>query len=269
MQHYAEVKARMFAKQHDGQTALIGVDDTWGKRIAENVHSGANVLPVTVVTSLKNGLSAQDGVLRHFKDGNEVATLDLRGLPSLRGQHNWQNACMAYGAATALGIEAAVILGAMKSFPGLAHRMQQVATLNQVAFVNDSKATNADAAEKALASFDNIFWIAGGLAKAGGIAALAPHYDRIRKAYLIGVSATNIAEELDGKVPYVIVETMARAVQLAAQDAAASGISNAVVLLSPACASFDQYKNFEIRGDDFVGVVSRLQGIAMMNGSAL
>jgi UDP-N-acetylmuramoylalanine--D-glutamate ligase len=269
MQHYAEVKARMFAKQHDGQTALIGVDDSWGKSIAETVRSGANVLPVTVTASLHNGLSAEGGVLRHLKDGVLVATLDLRGLPALRGQHNWQNACMAYGAANALGIEASVILDAMKSFPGLAHRMQQVATLKKVAFVNDSKATNADAAEKALASYDNVFWIAGGLAKTGGIAALAPHFGRIRKAYLIGVSAKDIAEELNGRVPYVVAETMVRAVQLAAQDAAECEIPNAVVLLSPACASFDQYKNFEVRGDDFVGAVSRLQGIAMMNGSTL
>ena len=154
----------------------------------------------------------------------------------------------------------------MQTFPGLAHRMQQVAKLGNVAFVNDSKATNADAAEKALTSYDNIFWIAGGLAKAGGIEPLRPHFQRIRKAYLIGVSAPELAKELDGDVAIAMADTMARAVQLASADAAASGLPNATVLLSPACASFDQYKNFEIRGDDFVNIVSRLPNITMMIG---
>jgi UDP-N-acetylmuramoylalanine--D-glutamate ligase len=268
MDHYADVKARMFAKQRDGQTALVGVDDEWGRAIAAGVHSGADLLPVSVLVELEHGICAHDGILCHVEHGKLVATLDLRSLASLKGKHNWQNACMAYGAAIALGLEPNVILTAMTSFPGLAHRMQQVAKLGQVAFVNDSKATNADAAEKALLSFDNIFWIAGGMAKTGGVAALSPLFSRIKKAYLIGVSAADIARELDGKVPFVIAETMARAVQLASEDAAQSKLESPTVLLSPACASFDQYKNFEVRGDDFVNIVSRLNGIEMMNGGA-
>jgi UDP-N-acetylmuramoylalanine--D-glutamate ligase len=265
MQHYADVKARMFAKQRDGQTALVGVDDSWGQTIAGKLHSGADVRAVSVVTTLHDGINAADGVLRDMRNGETIAELNLQDLPALRGRHNWQNACMAYGAATALGVTPEVILAAMRSFPGLAHRMQQIATRGDVIFVNDSKATNADAAEKALTSYTNIFWIAGGLAKTGGIAELAPHFGRVTKAYFIGVSAPDLAKELDGKVPYVIAETMARAVQLAANDAGQS--TNAVVLLSPACASFDQYKNFEVRGDDFVNVVLRLNGISMMHGS--
>jgi UDP-N-acetylmuramoylalanine--D-glutamate ligase len=263
MEHYADVKARLFAKQRDGQTALVGVDDAWGKAIATKLHSGADVRAVSVVGTLTDGISAADGVLRDMRAGVVVAELNLLDLPALRGRHNWQNACMAYGAASALGVAPDVVLAAMRSFPGLAHRMQQVATLGPVIFVNDSKATNADAAEKALTSYDNIYWIAGGLAKTGGIADLTPHFSRVTKAYLIGVSAPELAKDLEGKVPYVIADTMARAVQLAVQDAN----SNAVVLLSPACASFDQYKNFEVRGDDFVNIVSRLPGISIMNGS--
>ncbi len=268
MQHYADVKARMFTKQRDGQTALIGVDDEWGRGIATKIHSGADVLPVSVASSLDHGVSAPDGILQHREDGKLVASLDLRMLAALRGRHNWQNACMAYGAAHALGLKAETIMEAMISFPGLAHRMQQVASLGKVGFVNDSKATNADAAEKALVSYDDIFWIAGGLAKAGGVAALSPHFSRIKKAYLIGVSAADIAKELDGRVPFVIAETMARAVQLASDDAKQSGMETPTVLLSPACASFDQYKNFEVRGEDFVNIVSRLSGIKMMNEGA-
>jgi UDP-N-acetylmuramoylalanine--D-glutamate ligase len=220
-----------------------------------------------VVNSLQDGICAPDGILRDIRNGETIAQLDLRELPALRGRHNWQNACMAYGAATALGVSIPDILKAMQSFPGLAHRMQKVAELDNVSFVNDSKATNADAAEKALTTYDNIYWIAGGLAKAGGIELLRPHFGRVKKAYLIGVSAPDLSKELDGDVAIVMADTIARAVQLAAADASASGLRNATVLLSPACASFDQYKNFEVRGDDFVNVVSRLPNIKMLIGS--
>jgi UDP-N-acetylmuramoylalanine--D-glutamate ligase len=267
MDHYASVKARMFAKQRDGQTALVGVDDTWGVAIADSLHNGADLRRISVVNNLRDGICAPDGILRDMRNGETIAQLDLRDLPALRGRHNWQNACMAYGAATALGVSIPNILKAMQSFPGLAHRMQKVAELGNVSFVNDSKATNADAAEKALTSYDNVFWIAGGLAKAGGIESLRPYLGRVKKAYLIGVSAPELSKELDGDVAIVMADTIARAVQLAAADASASGLPNATVLLSPACASFDQYKNFEVRGDDFVNVVSRLPNIKMLIGS--
>lgn len=162
-----------------------------------------------------------------------------------------------------MGIDAPAIAEAMRTFPGLAHRMQEIATSGKVAFINDSKATNADAAEKALASFADIFWIAGGIAKTGGIEPLAPYFPRIRKAYLIGVAAQEFAGVLNGKVDVEICETLPRAVQSAARDAAASAAEDPVVLLSPACASFDQYKNFEVRGDAFVDLVSRLPGVHM------
>jgi UDP-N-acetylmuramoylalanine--D-glutamate ligase len=265
MENYADVKARMFAKQHEGQTAIISVDEQWGKAIAAKRRSGVSLKPVSVLFELPDGISAPVGILRDCLDGKTLYSLDLRELPALRGRHNWQNACMAYGAAKALGVDAQSILQALRSFAGLAHRMQKVAALGSVDFVNDSKATNADAAEKALSSYDNIFWIAGGIAKSGGVDALRPHLGRVRKAYLIGVSAKDLATDLNG-VPCVIAETMARAVQLAAADAVKSGQPNPTVLLSPACASFDQYKNFEVRGDDFVSVVSRLPGVTMMDG---
>jgi UDP-N-acetylmuramoylalanine--D-glutamate ligase len=266
MEHYASVKARMFAKQRDGQTALVGVDDEWGQGIAKAIHTGADVRAVSVMRDLSDGISAADGIMRDMRGGKRVAELDLRQLSALRGRHNWQNACMAYGAATAFGISSETVLAAMQSFPGLAHRMQEVGRIGTVSFVNDSKATNADAAEKALTSFENIYWVAGGLAKTGGIEPLAPHFARIKKAYLIGVAAPELAKVLEGRVPFVIAETMSRAVQLAAQDASAAGVG--VVLLSPACASFDQYKNFEVRGDDFVNVVSRLPNVVMSHGGA-
>jgi UDP-N-acetylmuramoylalanine--D-glutamate ligase len=266
MEHYASVKARMFAKQHDGQTALIGVDDDWCAAIADRIHSGATVQRVSVVNDIVNGISAVDGILRHKRDGKAVAEIDLRNMHALKGAHNWQNACMAYGAADALGIAPHIIGEAMSSFPGLAHRMQEVGRVGVVSFINDSKATNWDAAEKALKSYDRIYWIAGGIAKAGGIEPLRPLFSRVKRAYLIGVAAEEFSKTLDGDVEIVMSGTLPRAVQQAAHDAAQDNDPRAVVLLSPACASFDHYKNFEVRGDAFVEAVSRLPGAVMSKG---
>jgi UDP-N-acetylmuramoylalanine--D-glutamate ligase len=269
MAHYASVKARMFGKQRDGQTALVGVDDEWCKAIADALRGGVDVRRVSVTRLLDDGLSAPDGILFDRRSGGAGGQLDLRNFAALRGRHNWQNACMAYGVARHFGVDVDRVGRAMANFPGLAHRMQQIGRLGGVSFVNDSKATNADAAEKALTSYDNIFWIAGGIAKTGGIAPLAPYFSRISKAYLIGVAAADFAKELDGKVPFEMCETLPRAVQAAARDAAQSAQPSPVVLLSPACASFDQYKNFEVRGDAFTEVVSRLPGIAMIQGGTV
>ncbi|MGB9141073.1 MAG: UDP-N-acetylmuramoyl-L-alanine--D-glutamate ligase [Aestuariivirga sp.] len=263
MANYAAVKARMFLKQDKNDTAIIGIDDDWCVDIALSIRNNATVRPVSVLHETEDGISAHDGILRESLNGREVAQIDLRAMPALKGLHNWQNACMAYGAARALGLQAADIEKAMKSFPGLAHRMQEVGRLGRVPFINDSKATNADAAAKALASFDKIYWIAGGIAKAGGIKPLAPFFPRIEKAYLIGEAADEFARTLSGKAPFEMCGTLDMAVVEAARDAASSRLDNAVVLLSPACASFDHYRNFEIRGDAFVKHVSELPGIAM------
>jgi UDP-N-acetylmuramoylalanine--D-glutamate ligase len=263
MENYAAIKARMFSKQDSNDTAMIGVDDEWCAEIAMGIKNGVTVRAVSVVHEIEEGVSAVDGILRDWENGKEVARVDLHAMPALKGAHNWQNACMAYGAARAFGLSVAEITKAMKSFPGLAHRMQEVGCLGFVPFINDSKATNADAAAKALASFKNIFWIAGGIAKAGGIEPLASFFPRIEKAYLIGEAADAFAKTLGGKVPFELCGTLDKAVFASARDAVNSEKENAVVLLSPACASFDHYRNFEIRGDAFVKLVSELPGIVM------
>ena len=257
MENYAAVKARMFAKQGAGDTAMIGVDDEWCAAIAADLKLGATLRKVSVVQDLPDGVSAWGGVLVDRVNSKAISQIDLRGMPALKGAHNWQNACMAYGAAKALGLSDAQITVGMKSFPGLAHRMQEIGHIGKVAFVNDSKGTNADAAAKALASFENIYWIAGGVPKAGGIESLAPYFPRIAKAYLIGEAAAEFAKTLDGNVAYEMCGTLDKAVAAAARDA------NGVVLLSPACSSFDHYRNFEIRGDAFVKLVSELPGVTM------
>jgi UDP-N-acetylmuramoylalanine--D-glutamate ligase len=263
MENYAAVKARMFARQGAGDTSLCGVDDAWCSEIADNIAGGSDLRRVSVTRPLDDGIAAPEGVLRDRRGGTLVCEIDLRDMPALRGQHNWQNACMAYGAAAAFGIAPGIIARAMQSFPGLAHRMQQVGAAGGIAFVNDSKATNADAAEKALLSFDNIYWILGGIAKSGGIAPLRPHFGRVARAYLIGQSSDDFAAALEGQLPYTRCGTLDRAVAAALADAQRDGRKGAVVLLSPACASFDQYPNFEVRGDAFVKAVAGLPGVTM------
>jgi UDP-N-acetylmuramoylalanine--D-glutamate ligase len=258
MAGYAAVKAKIFARQSTGDVAICSVDDDWSAAIAAALPSAATHRPFSVLRRLDDGISAPDGVLQDCRKGEAQVQLDLRDLNALRGRHNWQNACAAYGAGRAMGVSADAIAEGFRSFPGLAHRMEEVARLGNVIFVNDSKATNADAAEKALLSFDTIYWIAGGLMKAGGIEPLRPLFGRIVRAYLIGRDAPALAETLEDITPYRICGTIEQATEAAARDARDEQRDGAVVLLSPACASFDQFPNFEVRGDAFRKAVKDL-----------
>ncbi|HEX2430147.1 MAG TPA: UDP-N-acetylmuramoyl-L-alanine--D-glutamate ligase [Aestuariivirgaceae bacterium] len=258
MAGYAAVKAKIFARQSTGDVAICSVDDDWSAAIAAALPSAATHRPFSVLRRLDDGISAPDGVLQDCRKGEAQVQLDLRDLNALRGRHNWQNACAAYGAGRAMGVSADAIAEGFRSFPGLVHRMEEVARLGNVIFVNDSKATNADAAEKALLSFDTIYWIAGGLMKAGGIEPLRPLFGRIVRAYLIGRDAPALAGTLEGITPYRICGTIEQATEAAARDARNEQRDSAVVLLSPACASFDQFPNFEVRGDAFRKAVKDL-----------
>ncbi|WP_371347664.1 UDP-N-acetylmuramoyl-L-alanine--D-glutamate ligase [Ancylobacter sp. IITR112] len=259
MEHYAEVKERLIVGVEAGGTAVVGVDDDWSSAIADRAEAaGTNVVRVSVRGPLQTGIFLDGSDLVVAENGVRSFTLSLAGIGSLRGAHNAQNAAAAFAAARALGLAPEVIATGMASFPGLAHRMEQVRTLGKVLFVNDSKATNADAAERALTSFEGIFWIAGGKPKDGGIEPLRPFFPRVRKAYLIGVAAPEFAATLGNEIPFELCGTLDVAVARAAADAAASGLAHPVVLLSPACASFDQYRNFEVRGDAFRALVNAL-----------
>lgn len=183
---------------------------------------------------------------------------DLAGIGSLRGAHNWQNAAVAAACVRALGVSDAELVAGLKSFPGLPHRMEEVGRRGPVLFVNDSKATNADSTEKALTAFRDIHWILGGKAKEGGIAPLAPLFDRVAHAYLIGAASDAFAATLEGRVPYTACGTLAVATEAVARAAATSSAPEPVVLLSPACASYDQFRSFEDRGDQFRNLVRAL-----------
>ena len=260
--HYAEVKERLVAGVQTQGTAIVGVDDRWSRNAADRIEqAGKRVVRVSVRKPLPDGLYVDHETIWRASGGARSEVARIGGIGSLRGLHNAQNAACASACAIALGVSGEVLQKALRSFPGLAHRMEQVGRRGNVLFVNDSKGTNADAAARALSSFSEIFWIAGGKPKPGGIASLNEYFPRIRKAYLIGEAAPEFAATLGSRVPHEISQTLEVAVEHAARDAEASGLADAVVLLSPACASFDQYRNFEIRGTRFRDLVTALEGV--------
>jgi len=262
--HYAAVKERLVTGVQPGGTAIVGVDDKWCAAAADRIErAGKRIVRVSVRRPLPDGLYLEAEQIMQAAGGTARAIAHLGGIGSLRGVHNAQNAACAAGAALAHGLSVQQIQEGLRSFPGLAHRMEQVGRIGRVLFVNDSKATNADSSAQALACFPDIFWIAGGKPKTGGLSTLTGFFPRIRKAYLIGEAAVPFAAELEGRVPHVVAGTLDRAVELAARDAAAAAIAEPVVLLSPACASFDQYRNFEVRGDAFRALVCKLPGLAV------
>jgi UDP-N-acetylmuramoylalanine--D-glutamate ligase len=262
LEHYAAVKERLVAGVRSQGTAIVGVDDIWCRATADRMEqAGKRVVRVSVKNPLPDGIYVDHETIWRASSGARSEVARVGGIGSLRGLHNGQNAACASACALALGVASDVLQKGLRSFPGLAHRMEQVGRRNHVLFVNDSKGTNADAAAHALSSFADIFWIAGGRPKAGGITGLTGYFPRIRKAYLIGEAASEFVATLGANVPHEISQTLDVAVASAARDAEASGVSEAVVLLSPACASFDQYRNFEIRGSKFRDLVQALPGV--------
>ncbi|HOZ35239.1 MAG TPA: UDP-N-acetylmuramoyl-L-alanine--D-glutamate ligase, partial [Tabrizicola sp.] len=257
---YFAAKARLFALGGPDR-AVIGVDEVEGRFLAGQLAQGGGddrVIRVSSGQKLEGfgwSVFARKGFLAEWRKGRQVASIDLREVKGLPGAHNHQNACAAYAACRTLGLAPKLIEGALHSFAGLPHRSQLVGERAGVRFVNDSKATNVDSAAKALQAFPKIRWIAGGMGKDGGIVALKPVLGTVVKAYLIGHSARDFALQI-GDTPHEICETMERAVARAAEEAEAGE----VVLLAPAAASFDQYPNFEKRGEDFTARVKALIG---------
>lgn len=270
MDGYAAAKMAIFNHPHPSATAIIGVDDDYsllafrkvrsaglfGKIVAVSVHGKPDLGPLVKGLGIGCVWVTPDGILTDGTDGHTHTVLDLKTCKTLPGSHNWQNAACAYVAAKARGVPAERIISGLQSFPGLKHRQQQVAVIEDVVFINDSKATNADAAAKALVCHDNILWIAGGRAKEGGIDSLTEFFPRIRHAFLIGEAAPDFARVLKaGGVAYTLCSDLEDAV-IQADERADRGDT---VLLSPAAASFDQFRSFEHRGDVFIEIVRDLE----------
>jgi UDP-N-acetylmuramoylalanine--D-glutamate ligase len=265
---YVRAKRRILRNQRASDWAVLGVDDDHGRDLYAELARARRqrVLPVAVGRALDRGVYVIDGQLFDAVEGPAEAVIDLRPIASLRGAHNWQNAAAAYGAARALGLAPSAIAAGLPQFSGLAHRLETVATVDGVQFVNDSKATNSEAAARALASFDDIYWIAGGRPKAGSLDAVLPWLDRVRHAYLIGEAAEAFARALAGRAPCTHSGDLANAVRQAAAAARADRAGSPVVLLAPACASFDQFRDFEHRGETFKTLVAELQRVPVAAG---
>jgi len=253
LEGYIAAKRRIFSHQRAPRIAIIGVDDAPSAALCETLRRDGlhTVIPISVRKPVQGGFYVENGLLFDATGDLPKLIVDLKPIARLPGSHNWQNAAAVAAIAAAHGLSHAQIVAGLTTFPGLKHRQELVGMVENVAFVNDSKATNADAAEKALLCYDNIYWIAGGVAKEGGIAPLAPLFPRIRRAYLIGEAAGAFAETLKGKVPCAVYEDMKSAIEEAGIAALKDKLPGATVLLSPACASFDMFKNFEQRGDAF------------------
>ena len=254
---YFAAKRRLFA-EGSPDYAIIGVDEVEGQYLASQFADTVNderVIRVASKQKLKgNGwqVTSKKGFLSESRKGRQVASIDLRNAKGLVGEHNNQNACSAYAVLRSLNVAPRIIEEGLNSFLGLAHRSQLVREIDGVRFVNDSKATNVDATSKALGTFKNIRWICGGLQKEGDFLALKTKMETVIKAYVIGQDAKKFALQLE--VESEICTTMAAAVN----NAFSQSINGDVILLAPAAASFDQYDNFEARGDDFIAQVCAL-----------
>jgi len=252
MAGYASVKEMVFRSPKGKGTTIIGVDDDFCRTIASRLPAP---VPLSLETPQPSGISVlDDGIVRD----HENAVFDMKDAPHLRGRHNAQNAAAAWAACKALGLSEDAITRGLVSFPGLAHRQQEVAIIGRVTYINDSKATNADAAEKALLSFADIYWLVGGKPKSDGLANLALYNNRIHHSFVFGMAEDAFAGYLSAHgMPHTRCQTMKTALEKAHDMAQAAG--HGVVLLSPACASFDQFNSFEHRGEVFISLVHKLE----------
>ena len=262
MDGYIKAKKSIFHRQTYPRTAVIGVDDSFCDFIYTELKTIGNqrVIPISGSKKVHGGIYVIDGILIDDTDRQEIPVVDLKDIPSLPGVHNWQNAAAAYAIAKSIGVQLHVIMTCLQSYPGLVHRQEAVKIVDGVSFVNDSKATNANATAKALICYENIYWIVGGLTKAGGLKELAIYLGDVRHAFLIGQSEMEFGKFLDGKVPITMAGDLETATVKAYEMAKQAGEDKPVVLLSPACASFDQFSSFEERGYTFKTLVEALPG---------
>jgi UDP-N-acetylmuramoylalanine--D-glutamate ligase len=269
MTGYIDAKKRIFLNQGAADWAVIGVDDSHTAAVCTDLTRAAvqHIAPISAGQALGRGVSALGSHLVDALSGRSEVVADLSEAPALAGRHNAQNAGAAYAATRALGVDPRVIAQALTTFSGLPHRLERIATIEGVRFINDSKATNANAAAQALAVYPRIYWIAGGVAKEGGIAELEQFFPRVARAYLIGQSAGEFSDALKGKAPVTMAGNLDAAVKLAFDDARASGEPHPVVLLSPASASYDQFRDYEERGERFRTLVNGLAENPQSNGA--
>lgn len=258
---YFAAKTRIFRNQTREDLAVVAVDDAYGERLCTELMAAdrVNIAPISACGTLGRGVYALNGAVYYNFDGKTTKAGELTGARALRGAHNHQNAAAALAVTQFFGVSPPIAMKAAKNFTSLAHRMEEITRLGKLLFVNDSKATNADAAARSLSAFADVYWIVGGKAKEGGLAPLLGKLSNVRKAYLIGDAADEFSEQLKGECPTKKCGVLKKAVAAAHRDAATSDAASPVVLLAPACASYDQFKSFEDRGEQFRMLVGDLQ----------
>ena len=268
MDGYRAAKMRLFQSQGPGQVAVIGADDYYCQNAIMEIkqraakEGGPRLIALSARTALGEGLYALNGTLYDARSEPARPVFEFSRAAALPGKHNWQNAAAAFAACSAIGLKAEEIIDGLMSFGGLDHRCQEIGRIGKVRFINDSKATNADAARQAMSAYERFFWIAGGKAKQGGIDSLSDLFDRVKSAYLIGEAAEPFAKIMKGKVKTVKSKILITAVAQAYADAEKTG-TDEVVLFSPACASFDQFTDFEARGNAFKAAVEEIKSTIM------
>ncbi len=264
MEGYIMAKKRIFMNQQSSDYALIGIDNENSRKVYDELKNNKNfqatLIPISTKKILSDGISIIDGIIHNNFLTSGKKEINLGELPFLKGEHNAQNIAIAFTNALLSGINEEKIITTIRSFKGLNHRMQLIETINNISFINDSKATNAESTENALKSYENIYWILGGKAKEGGIKMLEPYLSKVKYAFLIGEASDDFAKNLDNKVKYFKCQTLQEAFNTAYKKALLEEKSNHInILLSPACASFDQWKNFEERGEYFCKLVKELK----------
>jgi len=258
MEDYAAIKERLVRKS---TTAIVGVDDEWCRSVVRQLGKASiPTTPVSVHEQLDEGVFAREGAIFSAHNGSVEKVADLAGIGPLRGFHNAQNACVAWRACSSAGLSSREIQAGFESYPGLEDRMEELGKIGNILIVNDSKGTNADATQMALGSYERIYWIAGGLAKQGGIEPLRQHFSKVAKAYLIGEAAPVFAGTLGADVEFEISGTLEKALCHAVADAKKDDNDEPVILMSPACASFDQFASYAVRGERFRQLVQQLDG---------
>ncbi len=259
MEGYVAAKRLIFDRTAEAATAIVSLEDPTSRGIAMELMMGNRhrIVPISTLTRAAGGIFFDGGALIDDMDRAGVRAVDLATLPTLQGRHNWQNAAAAYAVARTLGVEIETIAAAMRDFPGLPHRQEKIRTIGRVTYINDSKATNTDSAAQALATFERIYWLAGGVFKEESLGAVTQFLPHVREAFLFGESTPKFASWLKGQVLVSECDTMNEAL-MRAHETVQTSRDGGVVLLSPACASFDQFRDYEDRGAQFRVLVQSL-----------
>ncbi len=257
MDGYVDAKLKIFERHNQGGIAVIACDDKYSRNVADKISKDAKwkVVCVSTTEMVDDGVSVLSGNL--YEKGEVIGSIS--SAENLKGTHNHQNAACVYALVREFFDKPPQeILDKIISFEGLEHRQKKVTEFDGVSFINDSKATNADATSKALSSFDNIYWLAGGLPKEGGISSLTKYFPKIKKAYFYGQSGKDFQDfAVQNNLNCALHETLGQALENAYEEG--RGQEGVTILLSPACASFDQYESFEKRGQHFIDLVEKLK----------